>query len=89
MKVTETRYRMGVEIDLSGLCKGQKGVFLNRLLKPEEAAAALAVKPSTVREWLRTGRLKGVRLGRLWRVREEDLEAFVQEGGTDRNEERR
>jgi excisionase family DNA binding protein len=48
-----------------------------RLLTPEDAAKALVVKSSTVREWLRTGRLKGVKMGRLWRVREGDLEEFL------------
>ena len=49
-----------------------------KLLTPEDAAKALVVKPETVREWLRTGKLKGVKMGRLWRVRERDLEAFLE-----------
>lgn len=51
-----------------------------KLLTPEDAAKALLVKPDTLRGWLRTGKLKGVRVGRLWRVRESDLEAFLKEG---------
>jgi excisionase family DNA binding protein len=51
-----------------------------KLLTPEDAAKALLVKSDTLRGWLRTGKLKGVKVGRLWRVRESDLEAFLQGG---------
>lgn len=44
----------------------------------EEIATRLKLKPKTVREWLRLGRLPGIKAGRLWRVREEDLQAFLQ-----------
>lgn len=49
----------------------------DRLLTPDDAAKALLVKSSTVREWLRTGKLKGVKMGRLWRVKESDLGEFL------------
>jgi hypothetical protein len=38
------------------------------LLSVEQLSARYAVQPATVREWLRTGRLRGRRLGRDWRV---------------------
>jgi excisionase family DNA binding protein len=47
------------------------------LLTPEEVAERLKVKPRTVQEWLRTGRLAGLKLGKLWRIRESDLQAFL------------
>jgi len=50
---------------------------MTRLLKPEEAAARLAVSPKAVRAWLREGRLPGIRLGRLWRISEAALERFI------------
>lgn len=50
-----------------------------KLLNVEDAAKALLVKPTTVREWLKAGKLKGVKMGRLWRVRETDLETFIKE----------
>jgi len=50
---------------------------VERLLTPEEAAERLAVTPGSIRVWLRQGKLKGVRAGRLWRIRERDLEAFL------------
>jgi excisionase family DNA binding protein len=46
------------------------------LLTPERAAQLLAVRPKTIRDWLKQGRLKGVRAGRRWRIRERDPEAF-------------
>lgn len=52
---------------------------MQKLLTPEEAADTLAVSKDTVLAWLRSGQLKGVKAGRLWRVRERDLEAFLQE----------
>ncbi len=51
-----------------------------RLLKPEEAAEILGVNLGTVRRWLREGKLKGVKVGRLWRITEEDLKAFIEAG---------
>ena len=50
-----------------------------KLLTPEDAAKALLVKATTVREWLKSGKLKGVKMGRLWRVRESDLDTFIKE----------
>ncbi|ATY83868.1 hypothetical protein CVV65_01860 [Kyrpidia spormannii] len=51
---------------------------MEKLLTPEQVAEHLVVAERTVYEWLRTGRLRGIKLGRLWRVREKDLEAFLQ-----------
>ena len=50
------------------------------LLTVEQAAAKLQIAPKTLKDWLRAGRLKGVRVGRLWRIKERDLEAFVDQG---------
>jgi excisionase family DNA binding protein len=33
----------------------------------------------TVRKWLRSGKLRGVKVSVLWRVRESDLDAFIEE----------
>ena len=53
--------------------------MVERLMTPQEAADRLVVSTKAVREWLRTRRLKGVKVGRLWRIRESDLEAFLVE----------
>jgi len=53
---------------------------VEKLLTPKEVAFLLQVKPVTIMTYLRRGELKGVKVGRLWRVRGSDLEAFLQEG---------
>jgi hypothetical protein len=51
------------------------------LLRVEDCAKALAVRPSTVRHWLSTGALKRTKLGKgrrgVVRVHPDDLAAFV------------
>lgn len=47
-------------------------------LTPEQVATALAVKVETVQDWLRRGRLKGLKVGHIWRVRESDFYAFIE-----------
>jgi excisionase family DNA binding protein len=51
-----------------------------RLLTVEEIAEQVSVTHETVRRWLRLGELKGVRLARKagWRVRESDLQRFLE-----------
>ena len=51
-----------------------------RLLTPAEVATRLNVSLVTVGRWLREGKLKGLKAGRQWRVRESDLEAFLERG---------
>lgn len=48
-----------------------------RLLSPEEVAEVLSVTPKTIREWLRKGDMRGIKTGKLWRIREQDLESFI------------
>jgi len=52
-----------------------------RYLSAEDIATRLNVSAITVRVWLRKGKLKGVRAGRLWRVKEKDLQAFLERNG--------
>jgi excisionase family DNA binding protein len=56
-------------------------VAIEKYLSPEEIAEKLGIVPATVREWLRKGELKGLKLGRLWRVKESDLQAFLESKG--------
>lgn len=50
---------------------------MEKYYSTEDVAEILGFKEKTVREWLRTGKLKGKKVGRLWRVKESDLEEFV------------
>ena len=52
-----------------------------RAITPAQAAERLQVSVFTVQEWLREGRLKGFKAGRLWRIREADLDEFILKGG--------
>jgi acetyl-CoA synthetase len=54
---------------------------LEKVYTPHEVAMALKIKVRTVMELLRTGRLRGGKVGRLWRVRESDLQAFIEKIG--------
>ena len=51
---------------------------MDALLTAEQAAATLQLSPKTLKGWLRAGKLTGCKIGRQWRVREVDLEAFIQ-----------
>lgn len=49
-----------------------------RLLTPAQVAERLSLSVLTVRAWLRSGRLPGVKPGgRVWRVREHDLDEYI------------
>lgn len=43
----------------------------------EEAATQLKVTPFTIREYLKSGKLNGFKMGKAWRIKESDLEALV------------
>jgi excisionase family DNA binding protein len=46
-------------------------------LTPAEAAAKLAVSPSSVRRWARSGALRAVRVGGRVRIEPSELDRFV------------
>ncbi|MGH2534327.1 MAG: helix-turn-helix domain-containing protein [Thermomicrobiales bacterium] len=48
-----------------------------KLMTPAQVAEHLQVTEHTVYDWLRKGRLHGVKVGRLWRVPEPNVDAFV------------
>ena len=55
-----------------------------RLYTIDEVADILAVRPATVVRWLRLGRLGGIKIpdqDGQWRIRSEDLEVVLQQGG--------
>jgi excisionase family DNA binding protein len=58
---------------------------MNALHDVKDAAALLAVSPWTIRAYIRAGKLHPVRIGRLVRLEENELERFVAEakGGRD------
>lgn len=48
------------------------------LLTINEAAAILRLHPRTVREYARRGELAGRLIGRRWRFKRKDIDAFVE-----------
>ena len=52
----------------------------NEVLTPAQAADYLQVSDASVRAMLRRGALPGRKMGRLWRLRRTDLEAYLSEG---------
>lgn len=50
-----------------------------QMLTPAQVAERLQVGEHTVHGWLRRGALRGVKLGRLWRVAPDDLDAFLRD----------
>ncbi len=69
---------------------------MEKYLTPEEVAELLAVSPKSIREWLRSGKIKGIKAGRLWRISPQALGGFLSEsrapyiveGGTGEEQER-
>lgn len=50
----------------------------NDYLTPEQVATALSVSLETVYLWLRNKSLPGLKAGRLWRIRPEELRQFLE-----------
>lgn len=46
---------------------------MKRLYTVEEVAEQLKVQPATIRRWLRTGVLRGIKISRTWRIPEDAL----------------
>jgi excisionase family DNA binding protein len=46
---------------------------ISEYLTPEEVAGILKVHYNTVYTWLATGKIKGIKIGGVWRIRKEDL----------------
>jgi excisionase family DNA binding protein len=49
----------------------------------EEAAARLSITPDALRRWLRAGKIRGSKIGgRIWRIRESDIQEFLDNHST-------
>jgi excisionase family DNA binding protein len=49
----------------------------DRLYSMAEVAERLGMSKDTIADWIKAGRLKASRIGRFWRIRPQDLEAFI------------
>lgn len=52
---------------------------VERLYTVDEAAEALRLTPQVIRQLLRERRLRAAKIGRMWRIKESDLNAFFEE----------
>jgi excisionase family DNA binding protein len=44
-----------------------------------ETADYLGMSPDTIADWVKSARLRGSRIGRFWRIRPRDVEAFLED----------
>jgi len=47
------------------------------LLKILQVAAELGLAPKTIRRLIASGQLRGIKIGRVWRVDSDELDLFV------------
>jgi excisionase family DNA binding protein len=50
------------------------------LYSTQEAAEALGVSTKSIARWIKDGRLKGVRAGRLWKIPAAEIQRMANEG---------
>lgn len=51
----------------------------DKLLTTEQVSQILQVHPLTVLKYIKAGKLKGIKLGRVWRIREQEVEKFLED----------
>lgn len=44
-----------------------------------EAARAIGIKPRTVREWIRRGKIGAIKVNRKWAIPEEEVSRIIKE----------
>lgn len=55
---------------------------MTKMLTPSDIADKLNIHPNTVRDYLKAGILPAVKLGRVWRVEEKDLNNWIEKRKT-------
>ena len=56
----------------------QGGHSMREVYTVRDVAQRLHLTTETVRDYLQEGKLKGFKVGKQWRVGEQDLEAFIE-----------
>jgi excisionase family DNA binding protein len=49
-------------------------------LRVREVARRFEVTEETIRDWINSGRLSAIKIGKSWRISAEDVERILQEG---------
>ena len=52
---------------------------MDEFLSPDDVAELLSVTAKTVRDWLRSGDLIGIKVGKSWRIHRTDLDRLIGE----------
>ncbi len=52
--------------------------MIERFLTTEQVANILQIHPLTVLKFLKSGKLKGIKLGRVYRIKETDVQEFLE-----------
>lgn len=60
--------------------KGFDLMTIEKVYTSEEVAEMLKVDIKSVQAWLRKGHIGGIKLGKIWRITETDLNNFIEEG---------
>ncbi|MGC9455789.1 MAG: helix-turn-helix domain-containing protein [Phycisphaerae bacterium] len=59
------------------------------LMTVEEVAEFLRVRPSTVYDWAKDGKIPASKVGRLWRFHRDEIDEWVRNGGASGKEPRK
>ena len=57
--------------------------MIENFLTTEQVANILQVHPFTILKLLKEGKLKGIKLGRVYRIRESDVQEFLEKRSVD------
>ncbi|MBU1262706.1 helix-turn-helix domain-containing protein [bacterium] len=53
-------------------------------MKPREVASYLSIDPMTVYNLIKRGQIPAFKVGKVWRIRRNDLEVYIEEGKQNR-----
>lgn len=59
------------------ICRGIKAMNANTLMNVKQLAEYLQLKPGTVYAWAQKGKLPAIKVGRHWRFRREEIDAWL------------
>jgi len=57
--------------------ESEEMTMVEKLFTPQQVADHLSLEKKTVEDYLRAGKIPGVKVGREWRVRERDLQSYI------------
>ncbi|MFD2926291.1 helix-turn-helix domain-containing protein [Halobacillus naozhouensis] len=52
---------------------------MSKMLTIDDLCEILQLRPNTIRNYLKEGKIRGSKFGREWRVKQEDLDKFIED----------